>query len=184
MVVVALYPVVLSGSKLTTCLTGTEPYCRRSSEVFRVTGFRPERIHGGRMPAERSWRSRSTCHEVRRRRCLVLIVLLAGIPWLGFLQAAPPRSSKNPTDLASFDALITPEDRGHWAFQPIKPPLVPQVKNTAWPRNPIDRFVVAKLEEQGWSPAPPAEPRALVRQAVPRPDRVASHARGTGNVSG
>jgi len=90
--------------------------------------------------------------------------LLAGIPWFGFLQAAPPRSSKNPTDLAGFDALITPEDRGHWAFQPIKPPLVPQVKNTGWTRNSIDRFVVAKLEEQGWSPAPPAEPRALARR--------------------
>ncbi len=95
-------------------------------------------------------------------RCL--IVLLAGTPWVGFLQAAPPRSSKSSADLASFDALITPEDRGHWSFQPIKPPLVPQVKNTAWPRNPIDRFVVAKLEEQGWSPSPAAEPRALMRR--------------------
>ena len=93
-----------------------------------------------------------------------LIVLLAGTPWVGFLQAAPPRSSKNSADLASFDALITPEDRGHWSFQPIKSPLVPQVKNTAWPRNPIDRFVVAKLEEQGWSPSPAAEPRALMRR--------------------
>ena len=91
-------------------------------------------------------------------------MLLAGTPWVGFLQAAPPRSSKNPADLASYDALITPEDRGHWAFQPIKPPPVPQVKNTAWARNPIDRFVLAKLEEQGWSPAPAAEPRALVRR--------------------
>ncbi len=91
-------------------------------------------------------------------------MLLAGTPWVGFLQAAPPRSSKNSADLASFDALITPEDRGHWSFQPIKPPLVPQVKNTAWPRNPIDRFVVAKLEEQGWSPSPAAEPRALMRR--------------------
>ena len=92
-----------------------------------------------------------------------LMLLLAGSPWLG-LQAAPPRPAKNPTDLASFDALITPEDRGHWAFQPIKPPLVPQVEDTTWGRNPIDRFVLAKLEGQGWSPAPAAEPRALVRR--------------------
>ena len=71
-----------------------------------------------------------------------LIVLLAGIPWFGFLQAAPPRSSKNPTDLASYDALITPEDRGHWAFQPIKPPRVPAVKNTDLGAQP-DRSVRA-----------------------------------------
>jgi hypothetical protein len=93
-----------------------------------------------------------------------LIWLLAGMPGFEYLHAAPPRSSKNPADLASFDALITPEDRGHWAFQPIKPPGVPRVKNTAWARNPIDRFVAAKLEELGWSPATPAEPRALVRR--------------------
>jgi hypothetical protein len=96
--------------------------------------------------------------------CLILIGLLAGIPGLGALQAAPPRSSKNSANLASFDTLITPDDRGHWSFQPIRPPRVPQVKNAAWTRNPIDRFVVTKLEEHGWSPAPQVEPRALVRR--------------------
>src|SRR5262249_6373367 len=71
---------------------------------------------------------------------------------------------KSSTDLASYDALITPDDRGHWAFQPLRVPSVPQVKRTTWTRNPIDRFVLAKLEEQGWSPAKPAESEALVRR--------------------
>ncbi len=101
--------------------------------------------------------------------CTVLMCLawlLLGTPWPG-LRAGPPRSSKSPTDLASYDALITPEDRGHWAFQPDHtPPRFPLVKNTTWARNPIDRFVLARLEEQGLSPAAAAEPRALAAPAV------------------
>jgi hypothetical protein len=78
--------------------------------------------------------------------------------------AGPPRPSKNPVDLAGYDALITGEERGHWAFQSLKVPKVPEVKNSTWVRNPIDRFVLAKLEEMGWSPPPPAGPRALLRR--------------------
>src|SRR5262249_20102900 len=78
--------------------------------------------------------------------------------------AGPPRASKNPADLPSYDALITPEDRGHWAFQPIAPHIVPSVRHEEWVRNPIDRFILAKLEENGWSPPPQAEPLALLRR--------------------
>jgi len=93
--------------------------------------------------------------------CFVLILACPG----GFrAQAAPPRSAQNPADLAGYDALVTSEDREHWAFQPIKPPPVPLVKNVDWARNPIDRFVLAKLEEQGMSPAPAAEPQAFLRR--------------------
>jgi hypothetical protein len=40
------------------------------------------------------------------------------------------------------------------------------VKNEAWVRNPIDRFILAKLEEKGLSPSGPAEPRVLARRAA------------------
>ncbi len=80
-------------------------------------------------------------------------------------QAAEPRkAAKAPTDLAGYDALVTKEDREHWAFQPVRTPPVPEVKNHAWARNPIDRFVLAGLEEKGWSPATPAGARALLRR--------------------
>ena len=46
----------------------------------------------------------------------------------------------------------------------VRPPAAPEVKDTAWARNPIDRFVLAGLEAKGWKPAPPAEPRALLRR--------------------
>jgi hypothetical protein len=67
-------------------------------------------------------------------------------------------------DLASYDALIKPEHRKHWAFQPVRRPSVPPVKNATWVRNPIDAFILARLEARGWTPAAPAEPRALLRR--------------------
>src|SRR5438105_7014349 len=67
-------------------------------------------------------------------------------------------------ELAKYDALIKPEQRKHWAFQPVRKPAVPPVNNAAWVRNPIDAFVLAKLEARGWSPSAPAEPRAILRR--------------------
>ncbi|MBI3417849.1 MAG: PSD1 domain-containing protein [Verrucomicrobia bacterium] len=52
----------------------------------------------------------------------------------------------------------------HWAFIPPVRPKVPEVKNKNWPRNPIDHFVLAKLEERGWEPSPAASPRAWLRR--------------------
>src|SRR5215212_8111705 len=42
----------------------------------------------------------------------------------------------------------------HWAFRPVKRPEVPAVQNNGWVRNPIDAFVLARLEREGISPAP------------------------------
>ena len=55
--------------------------------------------------------------------------------------------------------------KSHWAFQPIRSPPLPDVKDTARPRNDIDRFILARLEEAGLQPSPPADPRTLVRRA-------------------
>jgi hypothetical protein len=53
----------------------------------------------------------------------------------------------------------------HWAFvAPERPPL-PGVKNRQWPRNPIDYFILARLEEKGWAPGPVADTRVLLRRA-------------------
>jgi len=54
----------------------------------------------------------------------------------------------------------------HWAFQaPVKPKL-PAVKDAGWVRNPIDRFVLAKLEENGLAPAAAADKRTLIRRVA------------------
>ena len=52
----------------------------------------------------------------------------------------------------------------HWSFQPVKDPAVPAVRNTAWPRNEIDRFVLAALEAKGLAPAPRADALTLARR--------------------
>jgi hypothetical protein len=52
----------------------------------------------------------------------------------------------------------------HWAFKPRARELPPQVKNKSWVRNPIDAFVLAKLEARGWRPSPAAEPYQLLRR--------------------
>ncbi len=56
------------------------------------------------------------------------------------------------------------EASDHWAFKRVQAPAVPTVKNSSWVRNPIDSFVLAKLESKGWQPSPAAEPRALLRR--------------------
>ena len=52
----------------------------------------------------------------------------------------------------------------HWAWRELTDPKPPQVKNGKWVRNPIDRFVLAKLEEKGLAPSPEADARILSRR--------------------
>jgi hypothetical protein len=52
----------------------------------------------------------------------------------------------------------------HWAFQPITRPAEPAVKAPAWVRNPIDRFVLARLEAKGVQPSPEADRATLLRR--------------------
>jgi hypothetical protein len=54
--------------------------------------------------------------------------------------------------------------RAFWSFQPITKPTPPTVKDTAWPRSDIDRFLLAKLEEQKLEPAADAERLTLLRR--------------------
>ncbi len=55
-------------------------------------------------------------------------------------------------------------DASFWSFQPPVPQPPPAVRQTDWPARPVDRFILAKLEENGLKPAPDADPRALVRR--------------------
>jgi hypothetical protein len=60
--------------------------------------------------------------------------------------------------------IIAPTPREHWAFQPVRPPPIQEVKDRIWANNPIDQFVLAKLEARGWRPNPPASLQALLRR--------------------
>lgn len=62
-------------------------------------------------------------------------------------------------------AAEKPDPRlAHWAFQVPKKSPVPAVRDQAWVRNPIDAFVLSKLEAKGWRPAAPASGGDLLRR--------------------
>lgn len=77
--------------------------------------------------------------------------------------------------------VVTPESKNFWAYRPIQRPPVPPVKNAAWVKNPVDAFILAKLEEKGIAPSAPADPISLIRRAYydltglpPTPEQVAA----------
>ncbi len=59
---------------------------------------------------------------------------------------------------------ITAEDRAWWAFQPLQESSPPEVGQHNWVRNDIDRFVLARLQSQGLTPAAEADRRVLIRR--------------------
>ena len=72
-------------------------------------------------------------------------------------EAAPAVESKS-------KALTVEEGKKFWAWQPVTKPAVPVVKDTAWPRSDVDRFVLAEMEARGLKPGPDAAPAALTRR--------------------
>ena len=55
--------------------------------------------------------------------------------------------------------------RSLWSVQPLKKMVPPAVKDVSWVRNPIDRFILAKLEEKGITPNKRVDQRKLIRRA-------------------
>ncbi len=51
-----------------------------------------------------------------------------------------------------------------WSLQPVVRPPVPDVRNEEWSHHPVDRFILAKLEEEGFQPAPGADRNTLLRR--------------------
>ncbi len=74
-----------------------------------------------------------------------------GLPW----PEAPAGTAADPTK---------EDGRSHWAFQPVRQPEVPQVRDESWARNEVDRFLLERLEKVGLVPSPPADRRALIRR--------------------
>ncbi|MEO6033798.1 MAG: DUF1549 domain-containing protein, partial [Verrucomicrobiota bacterium] len=54
----------------------------------------------------------------------------------------------------------------HWALQPLKKNAPSKSKNSRWAKTPIDQFVLAKLDEKGMKPSPPADKRTLLRRVT------------------
>jgi len=54
----------------------------------------------------------------------------------------------------------------HWSFIPPKRPQLPAVRDGRWPINPIDYFVLARLEQEGLKPSPEADRATLIRRVT------------------
>jgi hypothetical protein len=80
----------------------------------------------------------------------------------------PPRTQKHvtPAQLAVLRQWIREgaSYAEHWAFVPPKRSALPTVKNDTWARNPIDRFILARLEKEGLAPSPEADRVTLIRR--------------------
>jgi hypothetical protein len=63
-------------------------------------------------------------------------------------------------------AIDWEEGRRFWSFRPLADPPAPEVRDRSWPESPIDRFILAKLEEKGLKPAPDADKRTLLRRVT------------------
>ncbi len=75
-----------------------------------------------------------------------------GAPW----PSAERASSADPTEGRS----------SFWSFQPVRPVSPPAVRGQDWVRNEVDRFILAKLEDAGLKPAPPADKVTLLRRTT------------------
>lgn len=84
--------------------------------------------------------------------------ILAGAVW-----PDPPPSVAAPSQPGG-EYVITPEQRSFWAFQPVREPPVPEVKDSGWPKNAIDRFILARLEKNALRPVKATDKRVLLRR--------------------
>ncbi|MEY4089390.1 MAG: hypothetical protein RJB55_1661, partial [Verrucomicrobiota bacterium] len=74
------------------------------------------------------------------------------------------RGAPDPRIIAAKGAKPAGTGRNHWAFQAVTKPAVPAVKKGDWATNPIDSFILAKMEEKGLSPNSPADKTTLMRR--------------------
>ncbi|HXG08609.1 MAG TPA: PSD1 and planctomycete cytochrome C domain-containing protein, partial [Gemmataceae bacterium] len=84
-------------------------------------------------------------------------------------EVMPPPAAKLPLSDSQKQSLKRwiaegAEYQPHWAFVPPRQAPLPKVKQTDWPRNPIDYFILARLEKEGLRPSPPADRYTLVRR--------------------
>ncbi len=85
--------------------------------------------------------------------------------WIA-MGAPDPRNEPIGEDLGNdlLRAKAPEEGRKYWAFRPLSAPVIPRIENQNWPADPLDHFLLAKLEDQGLRPAQPADRQVLMRR--------------------
>lgn len=75
-----------------------------------------------------------------------------------------PDTAASAKTVARAEMIVTDEDRQYWAFRPVKSPVLPPVTNPQSVRTPVDRFVIARLQQNNLQPSREAAPQKLVRR--------------------
>ncbi len=106
-----------------------------------------QRLHDGEMPPDES--KLISQEELRTIR-----------DWI----AAGAKTLRPEPERIGDEPFITEEEKSHWAFQPIRRVSVPQPAGADRIANPIDAFLLQRLEANGLTFSPPASPRTLIRR--------------------
>lgn len=111
--------------------------------------------------------------------------LIRAVRWKDEELQMPPKTAMSEADIRVLEEWVTmgapdprkaggplvksgvniEEGRKHWAWQPVARPAPPKVKDAAWPKGDIDRFILAGLEKSGMAPNGDADRFALIRRA-------------------
>lgn len=101
------------------------------------------------------------------------------IGWSSLYLLASSVTAEEPATAFLAEPPLTAADREHWSFRPLLRPALPEVQRADWPRNEIDRFILARLEQKGLTPLPPADRFTLLRRVSfdltglpPSPDEI------------
>ncbi|MEY3853827.1 MAG: hypothetical protein RI910_2807 [Verrucomicrobiota bacterium] len=78
--------------------------------------------------------------------------------------APDPRNGETAKAAKPKRTINLDEGRKFWAFQTVANPAAPAVKDTAWPKDPVDRFLLAKIEAKGLKPAGDADRHTWIRR--------------------
>lgn len=116
-----------------------------------------KKIHSGEMPPRRRVVEASIKPIEPAETEIVARWIAHGAPEV---EIKPDIASRDP------DPLVSDKERAFWSFQPPKRPVVPGVQHADRVRNPIDAFVLAKLEEKELTLSPEADRLTLLRRAA------------------
>src|ERR1041384_7227476 len=89
----------------------------------------------------------------------VLAALLAAVSTLDLAVDQPPAAAPD-------DEINWSKEKQFWSFQRPTAHPAPPVQNKSWPTQPIDFFILAKLEQKGLAPSPPADKTTLIRRVT------------------
>jgi hypothetical protein len=114
-------------------------------------------------------------------------VLIAAVSYAADVSNMPPTGKLNERSIADLrkwvklgapmphglnEAAVVPHReividdavRNYWAFRPARAHAAPQVSNSEWPQNKVDRYILARLDAHGMKPALPADRRTIIRR--------------------